>query len=151
MKRMRVQASRAELETDSGEVAERMASVEYGYNASRSGSYYDAERDSGAKIEVKSTFRMIGREYPEKGRFRIPEPQHKKLLRRDRTGSTFYVFVLFNSNTQEKLPQDAFLKRVSPSDLGNLIGSMGGFENSGHNSFDREKKIIWTAIFDSIS
>lgn len=144
MKQRRVQASEKELQTDRGEVGERMASLAYDYNASRSGSYYDAARDTGAKIEVKSTAKMIGQKYPAKGRFRIPEPQHKKLLRRDRSGSTNYVFVLFDMSR----PYTCFMKRVSPSDVGNLIGSMGGFEKSGHNSFDREKKLIWTAIFD---
>lgn len=151
MKKVRVQGSRKEIETGSGKLAERMASVEYGYNASRSGSYYDAERDSGAKIEVKSTFRMIGRDYRAKGRFRIPEPQHKKLVQRDRSGSAFYVFVLYDGDTQRQIPQDAYMKRINPADIGNLIGAMGGFENSGHKSFDREKKLPWTTIFTELS
>lgn len=148
MKRRRISASRSKLETDSGEVAERMANTAYDYNGSKTGSYYDGARDTGAKVQVKSTFKQIGQQTQTLGRYRIPESQHSKLVKRDRSGSCKYVFVLFDGSTSKQIPKDAYMKQIAPARLGRLIGAMGGFESSGHSGFDREKKLPWTAIFE---
>lgn len=147
MKRVRVDASRRDLETNSGRVAEKLATYHYNYRRDL-GKRFDGRRSTGSVIEVKSTFRMIGRNYAAKGRFRIPKNQHDKLVRYDRKKSAYYIFVLFDSNTQKNIPQEAVLKRIKPKRIGRLIGSMGGFESSGHNSYSKEKKLIWTSIFD---
>lgn len=148
MKQVRVTADKQTLATDSGGNAERIAAFEYEYNTSLDGEYYDAGRESGAKLEVKSTFREIGQKTQTAGRFRIPEPQHKRLLRRDRSGSAFYAFVLYDGSTSGEFPKSAYLKRLNPSSVGNLIGALGGFETSGHTGFDREKKLSWKAVFN---
>lgn len=148
MKRVRVDASRRDLETDSGEIAQELANYHYDYRKDLSGQYYDGGRNTGARIEVKSTFRVIGNNHQTKGRFRIPKNQHDRLVRYDRKQSSYYIFVLFDSNTQKNIPQEAVLKRIKPKRVGRLIGSMGGFESSGHSSYSKEKKLIWTAIFD---
>lgn len=143
MKTVRLsRGQRRDLQGDTGEVAESIAADKYGYNQFITSDYFDAKReDTGAIIEVKSCLSELAS--GQKGRFRVFEGQHKKLVRADRDGSAYYVFVLFDVSGQPT----AKLIRKNPATVGRLVGARGGFYASGHNSKGKQHKIPISALF----
>jgi hypothetical protein len=143
MKRVKLDRSEARrLQSDPGSVAEELAARAYGFSTFKS-SNFDAARDSGAVLEVKSTTRRIGDEYPARGRFRLFKRQHEKLVRRDRDGTAYYAFVLISTNTN---PPGADMLRKKPADVGRRIGARGGWNQSGHAS-GPQAKLPWSLFF----
>jgi hypothetical protein len=132
---------RRDLQGDTGEVAESIAADAYGYNPFVSADWYDAKRDSGAVIEVKSCLSRLAS--GAKGRFRVFKGQHEKLVREDRSGSSKYVFVLFDLDGEPT----AKMVRKAPADIGRLVAGRGGFYSSGHNSQGKQHKIPISALF----
>ena len=125
-------------------VLEEVAARVYGYNSTRSASWYDARRESGAVIEVKSAQEKEGSKYPAAGRFRLWREQHSKLVSYDRESSAFYVFVVLDESEN---PPIAELVRKNPADVGRLIAARGGFGPSGHASRGEQYKLPISAVF----
>jgi hypothetical protein len=131
---------------DPGSVTEEAAAFEYGYDRFVDSDYYDARRDSGSVIEVKSTLPRIATaeddSYPAAGRFRLWKGQHEKLVRHDRRESAFYVFGVVDRGAAE-----IRMVRRDPADVGRTIGARGGWYTSGHDSQGRQYKLPIDAIF----
>jgi len=132
------------LATDPGDLAENIADREYkGFSTFGVENFDLSNSETGSLAEVKSTATDIGEDYPESGRFRLWKDQHEKLLRADRQGSAFYIFVLFAVSER---PVTARLKRKNPADVGNMIGGRGGWYASGHNK-GKQHKVPHAEIF----
>lgn len=127
---------------DPGQLAERIVEGEY-QNLSRFGveNFDLVDDDSGQLAEVKSTATQLANGAA--GRFRLWQEQHERLLRADRDGSAWYVFVLFDVSER---PVRARMKRKNPADVGRTIGARGGWNRSGHNSGPQYKLPI-DAVF----
>ena len=129
-------------QSDPGKYAENLVEFEYeGYLRSLADNFDLANRN-GSVLEVKSAQSVVGNS-GEKGRFRLFESQHDRLVRRDRNGSAFYVFVVFDTSSRSI---SAKMKRANPADVGNTIGARGGWYNAGHKS-GKEYKMPIKAIF----
>jgi hypothetical protein len=124
-------------------VAEEIAAREYDFSTFRA-SEWDGARESGAVLEVKSTTRRIGDEYPARGRFRLFKSQHTKLTRKDRNGTAYYAFVLLTTDTN---PPTAQMVRKKPASVGRQIAARGGFNQSGHPS-GPQIKLPWSLFFE---
>jgi len=100
---------------------------------------YDIQGSGETVAEVKHALRR--HEGGGKGRFRIFKQQHNALVRRDRQGTAYYVFVLIS-------PQDNLLQMVrkKPSSVGRLIAGRGGFYIASHIS-GPEHKLPWGEFF----
>jgi hypothetical protein len=143
MKRKRLSRSeRRDLNRDTGAVAENIAAAAYErYSSFQDSGEFDLATESGSIAEVKSTLSRLGN--GNRGRFRLFKPQHEQLLRADRDGSAFYIFVLFDVSGEPA----ALLKRKNPATVGRLIGARGGWNQSGHSS-GKQNKLPISAIFD---
>jgi len=143
MKRVRLSRSqRISLSKDTGELAEDIATAEYGYNRFISAAWYDGKRDTGAVCEVKSALSTLSNGAT--GRFRLWQAQHTKLVRKDRNGSARYLFVLFD--VDDGTPT-AYLKSKEPAWVGHQLGARGGWGPSGHDSRTLQHKLPIAAIF----
>lgn len=128
---------------DPGAYAEVLAEGEYaGYNRSLA-SDFDLANQSGSVIEVKSAQSELAN--GEAGRFRLFKDQHDRLVRQDREGSAFYVFVVFDVSSR---PLTAVMKRANPADIGRSIGARGGWYNAGHTA-GAEYKLPISAVFSN--
>jgi len=126
---------------DPGAYGEVLAEGEYsGYSRSLA-SDFDLANKSGSVIEVKSAQSELAN--GEDGRFRLFKSQHERLVRQDRDGSAFYVFVLFDVSSR---PLTARMKRMNPADIGRSIGSRGGWYSAGHVA-GKEYKLPIEAVF----
>lgn len=125
-----------------GELAERIASEEYGYRNTPSDDF-DGESDSGTTYECKSTASTLSQ--GQSGRFRLWKEQHTRLVRRDRNDSAYYIFVLFDV---EERPPVARMKRKDPAKIGAIVRGRGGFYDSGHASKGQQHKLPIEAVFD---
>jgi hypothetical protein len=105
--------------------------------------WYDARRESGAVLEVKSALSTLGSGAD--GRFRLWREQHEKLVEHDRDGSARYGFVLFDVSGREPT---ALLKQREPATVGRQIGARGGWGPSGHDSQGEQHKLPIEAIFE---
>ena len=145
MKRYRLTRSdRRQLQDDTGEVAERIATEVYsGYSRFIDSPWYDGRRESGAVLEVKSALSTLGNGAA--GRFRLWREQHEKLVEHDRDGSARYAFVLFDIDRHEPV---AKVKQKVPADVGRMIGARGGWGPSGHASQGEQYKLPTGAVFD---
>jgi len=131
------------LQGDTGEVAEEIATDVYaGYSPFVDAPWYDAARDSGAVLEVKSALSSLASGAD--GRFRLWRDQHEKLVEHDRDGSARYAFVLFDLSGREPV---ALLKQREPAAVGRQVGARGGWGPSGHNSRGEQYKLPIGAIF----
>lgn len=126
---------------DPGGYAETLAEAEYAGFSTALASDFDMANQSGSVIEVKSTQSV----YPnnEKGRFRLFKSQHDRLVRADREGTAYYVFVVFDVSTRDV---SAKMKRAKPARIGNVIAGRGGWYNAGHVA-GKEYKMPIEAIF----
>ncbi len=145
MKRKRLSRSeRRDLNRDTGAVAENVAAASYDrYSAFQDSGEFDLATKSGSIAEVKSTLSQLGN--GNRGRFRLFKPQHEQLLRQDRDGSAFYIFVLFEISSGQP---EALMKRKDPATVGRLIGARGGWNRSGHSS-GKQHKLPISALFDA--
>jgi hypothetical protein len=126
---------------DPGATAESLVEGEYqGYSRALAENF-DLASESGSVLEVKSAQSELAN--GEAGRFRLFESQHDRLVRLDRDGSAFYVFVVFDVSSRELT---ARMKRVNPADIGNSIGARGGWYNAGHVA-GKEYKLPIEAVF----
>jgi hypothetical protein len=143
MKRKRLSRSeRRDLQRDTGAVAENIAASAYDrYSAFQDSGEFDLATESGSIAEVKSTLSRLAN--GNRGRFRLFKPQHEQLLRADRDGSAFYIFVLFDISSKP----EALLIRKSPATVGRLLGARGGWNKSGHSA-GKQHKLPIGAIFD---
>jgi len=126
---------------DPGRTAEELVESEYeGYLRSLAENFDLASR-TGSVVEVKSAQSELAN--GEAGRFRLFKSQHDRLVRQDRDGSAFYVFVVFDVLER---PLTARMKRMNPADVGRSIGSRGGWYNAGHVA-GKEYKLPIEAVF----
>lgn len=131
---------------DTGEMAEDLANDAYGYNGFISAPWYDGKRESsGAVIEVKSALSRLDSGEP--GRFRLWRKQHEQLVEKDRDGSAWYVFVLFDLSTN---PPVARMTRREPASIGRSVAARGGFGPSGHAERGEQHKLPINAIFPEV-
>lgn len=142
MKRYRLtRGDESNLQSDPGKLAERIAEGEYSSMSRFGVQDFDLSTDDGQLGEVKSTATRLSA--GQKGRFRLFKRQHERLLRADRKGSAWYVFVLYDVSER---PLTARLVRKKPATIGNTIGARGGWNRSGHNSGPQHKLPI-EAVF----
>lgn len=143
MKRVDLPRSqRRQLSEDTGELAERIATAEYGYNRFESESWYDGRRDTGAVCEVKSALSRLSN--GNAGRFRLWQTQHNRLLRHDREDSARYIFVLFDIDGNKPT---AYLKAKEPAWVGHQVGGRGGWGPSGHAERTLQHKLAISSVF----
>jgi hypothetical protein len=144
MKRHRLgRSERRRLQGDTGELAETIATDVYsGYNPFVDADWYDAARDSGAVLEVKSALSRL--DSGAAGRFRLWREQHERLVEHDRDGSARYAFVLFELSGREPV---AMLKQKQPATVGRMIGARGGWGPSGHDSRGEQYKLPIEAVY----
>lgn len=135
----RREASR--LQRDPGDLAETIAADEYRGFSVFGVENFDISTTEGALGEVKSTATRL--ESGARGRFRLWKKQHERLLRADREGSAWYVFVLWDVSEN---PPVARLVRKKPADVGRQIGARGGWNESAH-TMGPQKKVPTSAIF----
>jgi hypothetical protein len=143
MKRVRLSRSeRRRLQGDTGALAESLAAGKYeAYSEFVDSGEFDLATDSGSIAEVKSALSELANGNP--GRFRLFKEQHDSLVREDRDGSAFYIFVLFSLEGREP---EALMKRKNPADVGYQIGARGGWNRSGHQS-GLQHKLPIDAVF----
>lgn len=107
--------------------------------------WYDVV-DDGTKIEVKSTEKRIGDDYPADGRFRLWADQHRSLLASDASGTAWYVFVLFDDGSLVDV------RRCRPSTVTRLVEDVGDgeWDLSGHVDRDgaEQQKLPWSEVFN---
>lgn len=142
MKRATLSRSEARsYQEDPGKAAERLVEGAYS-NLSRFGvENFDLSAD-GQLVEVKSTATEIAG--GASGRFRLFRDQHEQLVRADRDGSAWYVFVLVDVSER---PPTARMVRREPASIGYTIGARGGWNQSGHPS-GQQYKLPISAVFD---
>lgn len=128
------------LSRDQTGLSESIAAPAYGYALTLSETY-DAARETGAVIEVKST--VTEYENGRSGRFRLYKPQHDRLRRKDNSGSGKYVFVLFDVSQR---PPVATMKKVPPAKIGNIIAGRGGW-NASNRSTEKGHQLPYNTIF----
>lgn len=126
---------------DREDESERIAADEYGYKTYLS-ERFDAARESGSVIEVKST--QFEHESGARGRFRLFKGQHESIVRYDRQESAFYVFALWDNTAR---PSEVYLTRRKPAKVGRIIGARGGWNRSGHPS-GKQMKLPYSQFFD---
>lgn len=131
-----------QYQRDPGSYAEDLAEFEYKGYSQALASDFDLASQSGSVMECKSAQSVI--ENGEDGRFRLFKSQHERLVRADRNGSAFYVFVLFDTSTRQI---SAKMKRMNPADIGNSIAGRGGWYNAGHRA-GKEYKLPIEAVFN---
>jgi len=138
---LRSQSTRR-LAQEPSNLSERLAADAYDFSTVGA-SDFDGRADSGAVYEVKETATTIkpGRG----GRFRLFKDQHDRLVRHDRDGTAWYIFVLFDVSQN---PPVAKMKRQKPAHIGRVIGARGGWFESGHEDKSKEKKLPIKAVFD---
>jgi hypothetical protein len=96
---------------------------------------------TGSKYEVKSTKARIGDDYPNDGRFRLWEDQHRSLLASDAAGTAWYVFVLFDDNGGVE-----DMRRMRPSTVSALVPT---WNQSGHQDRQsRQYKLPWPEVME---
>lgn len=135
---------RRRLQDDDGSLAEEIVAGEYdGFSRDfQDADWYDLVTDGGGYVEVKSTAtRLSG---GQKGRFRLWETQHERLVEHDRDGSAWYVFCLFDVGGREVT---ARMARRAPAEIGRSIGARGGFNRSGHQ-MGPQYKLPYAAVFE---
>lgn len=127
-----------------GELAEELVAEEYGIDhRPNQSSWFDCRHpNTGAKTEVKSTSSAIGDKYPGNGRFRLWRSQHRSLTASDANGVAWYVFVLMDEGNGK-----IRMRRVKPSTVTQLIADRGGWNKSGHSSFDEQHKLPIDEVF----
>jgi hypothetical protein len=143
MKKVRLDRTESRrYQEDPGATAELLAEQNYqGYSRSLAENF-DLANENGSVLECKSAQSELAN--GEDGRFRLFKSQHERLTRKDRNGSAFYVFVLFDV---EERPITARMKRMNPADIGRSIGSRGGWYNAGHVA-GKEYKLPIEAVFN---
>jgi len=131
------------LQTDPGDLAETLVSQNYnGFSRFGVENFDVSESETGKLGEVKSTSTTL--QSDAKGRFRLWQAQHEKLLRADRNGTARYVFVLFDVSSRDVT---ARMKQQIPAYIGRSIGSRGGWNDSGHD-MGKQYKLPIEAVFD---
>jgi hypothetical protein len=142
MKRVRLDRSESRrYQEDPGATAELLAEQNYqGYTRSLAENF-DLANQNGSVLECKSAQSELAN--GEDGRFRLFQSQHERLVRQDRDGSAFYVFVLFDVSSRDI---EARMKRMNPADIGRSIAARGGFYSAGHVA-GKEYKLPIEAVF----
>lgn len=131
-----------QYQRDPGEYAENLVEYEYSGYLQSLAENFDLANRNGSVLECKSAQSVL--ENGEDGRFRLFKSQHTRLVRKDRNGSAFYVFVLFDTSSRQI---SAKMKRMNPADVGRSIAARGGFYNAGHVA-GKEYKLPIEAVFD---
>jgi hypothetical protein len=131
---------------DIGKFAEEIAAAVYAdpQRDFRDERTHDLRGEHGAVYEVKSALDEMGQKYPAKGRFRLWEEQHESMVRKDRDGTAWYIFVLFEF--EDDRPRRARLTRVKPAKIGRSIGARGGWNESGHPA-GKQYKVTREMVF----
>lgn len=108
--------------------------------------WYDVRTTGGAtKIEVKSTHRRIGDDYPADGRFRLWRAQLRSLVgsrHAGDTGTTWVAFVLFDEDGPPTV------RRMHARTARQLVQDTVGWGPSGHDSWDEQAKVPIEEVFD---
>lgn len=126
-----------------GDVAEELVGEWYDVDLARGAEWFDLEHQgSGAKYQVKSTPSTIGGSYPGAGRFRLWESQHRSLTASEGQGTAWYCFVLLHEGEGE-----LWFRRMFPSTVTRRVRERGGWNRSGHKSYERQHKLPWTVVF----
>ena len=122
-----------------GERAEQFVAREYDLDHTPEAEWYDCINPrTGTKYEVKSTSDMIGDEYPEEGRFRLWEEQHRSLTAAEGQNAAWYVFLVDGGD----------MRRVKPSTVTQWVNSRGGWNRAGHTRRDgKQHKLPVSEVF----
>lgn len=131
---------------DDGELAEYLvAELVDGRRAADEEDWYDVRAVGGdTKIEVKSTHRRIGDEYPADGRFRLWRAQLRSLIgsrHAGDTGTTWVAFVLFDEDGAPRV------RRMHARTARELVEDTVGWGPSGHDSWDEQAKLPYDEVF----
>lgn len=132
-----------EYDEDRQGVAEELVAEAYGlaHRPDRA-DWFDAVLEaSGTKYEVKSTGMRIGDEYPAPGRFRLRRDQTRSLVASDAQGTAWYAFVLFDEDAGE-----AYIQRRRPATVAGIVEDRGGWNEAGHDEFDRQHKLPYDEV-----
>lgn len=138
------QSKQLQREKSFGELAEKIVAEEFGLDhRPNQSSWFDCRHpNSGAKTEVKSTSSEVGDKYPGNGRFRLWHSQHRSLTASDANGVAWYVFVLMDEDRGLLR-----MRRMKPSTVTQIVGDRGGWNKSGHESFNKQHKLPISAVF----
>ena len=105
--------------------------------------WYDCRHPhTDAKTEVKSTIAEIGDAHEAAGRFRLRLDQLRSLLSSDAAGVAWIVFVLFDYDAGV-----VKLRRVKPSTVSAMVRDRGGWNDAGHQEFDKQHKLPIGEVF----
>jgi hypothetical protein len=131
------------LQNDDGSLAEETAAAAYSAfeRDFKDADTHDLVTSGDGWVEVKSAFREL--ENGNRGRFRLWESQHSALVRKDRRGTAWYVFVLWDVDNGT-----GYLTRQKPADIGRTLRGRGGWNRSGHASMGKQHKLPWALLFD---
>lgn len=108
--------------------------------------WYDVVKTTtGTKYEAKSTWTEIGQKYPAGGRFRLRRDQLRSLqasINGGGDGSAWVAFVLFDEEEGA-----AKVRRAKPSTVAGWIEDRGGWNESGHDDFQKQHKLPYSVVF----
>lgn len=129
---------------DTAELAEELAAEEYDLlHRPDEAEWYDCRHPrSNAKTETKSTIAEIGDKYPAAGRFRLRLDQLRSLLSSDASGVAWIVFVVFDYDAGV-----IRLRRAKPSTVSGWVRERGGWNEAGHQEFEKQHKLPITEVF----
>lgn len=125
-----------------GSLAEELVAEEYDLSEFNDAGWYDChDEDTGAKYEVKSTSSEIGDKYPSTGRFRLWQDNHRSLAASNAQGTAWYAFVYLHE-------RDGLIKirRREPQTVTRIVHKRGGWDESGHERGERQKKLPPSAV-----
>ncbi len=132
---------------DDAEKAEMLvAELVDGRHTPEETNWFDVRSAGGdTKIEVKSTHREIGKEYPAEGRFRLWRSQLRSLIASryaGETGSTWVAFVLFGDSGAPRV------RRMHAQTVRDVVEETVGWGPSGHEEFDEQAKLPIESVFN---
>lgn len=135
---------RRRLQEETAVVAEELVAEEYGLaHRPDEAEWYDCVLSStGAKTEVKSCVSEVGEKYPAPGRFRLRADQTRSLLSSDASGVAWYAFVLVDLDAGVLR-----FRRAKPSTVSRWVRERGGWNEAGHEEFDRQHKHPYSVVF----
>lgn len=124
------------------ELAEDLVVDEFGLEVDRVDWYDAVHPNTDAKTQTKSTSSTVGQSYPGDGRFRVWEEQHRSLTTSEGQAVAWYAFVLLHEDEGE-----IWIRRMKPTTVTQIVRERGGWNASGHSSYDRQHKIPWPEVF----
>jgi len=148
MKEVRLTSSdRDLLRKELGALGERLTAENYKRYSPGLAENFDLASKAGSVVEVKSaqsSVKSTKQGDREKGRFRLFQDQHERLLETNKDREAWYVFVAIDVSGRK--PGPARLEKLRPPRVGHKIGGRGGWYDAGHVA-GKEYKMPISAIF----